>query len=168
MKDAAPDSAAALLLDPIVKTVTVPLSPARAFKLFTDGIAEWWPLDTHSLSAQADGAAAANVTVTPEEGGAVFETKPDGSTAPWGRVTRWVPGEAFAMTWHVGRSADQASAVSVSFDVVADGTQVTLIHDGWEALGDAAQALRQGYTSGWDGVFGVNYARACAALCQNA
>jgi len=34
------------MTDSIIKTVTVPLSPERAFRLFTEEISDWWPLDT--------------------------------------------------------------------------------------------------------------------------
>lgn len=146
---------------PIVKTLTVPLDAARAFELFTKEMAAWWPLETHSLSAQETGAPARTVTVTPEPGGEIFETKPDGSTAPWGRVTDWAPGQRFGMTWHVGRPEEEAGHVSVQFEPVDDGTRVTLVHDGWDALGDAAVALHAGYQTGWDGVFGHCYAQAC-------
>ena len=83
------------MTDPITKTLTVPLSPDRAFKLFTEEMSDWWPLESHSLSAQ-DGEPAASVTVTPEKDGPVTETKPDGSTAKWGTVTEWQPGRALA------------------------------------------------------------------------
>ena len=34
----------------------------------------------------------------------------------------------------------------------AEGTRLTLVHTGWEALGDAAAEARQGYDGGWAGV----------------
>jgi len=141
------------MTEPIRKIVTVPLTPQRAFELFTDEMADWWPLDQHSLSAQEENATAKSVEVPQKIGEQVVETKPDGSIAPWGRVTEYAPGSAFGMTWHVGRPEEQASHVRVSFDVVADGTQVTLVHDNWEALGTEATALRAGYFKGWDFVF---------------
>lgn len=150
--------------DAIVKTLTVPLTPERAFRLFTEEMGDWWPLDSHSIAAQTGQGPAVKVTVTPEENGAVFETLPDGSTAPWGRVTDWQPGAAFGMTWHVGRPEAEATHVRVAFDVVADGTQVTLVHDGWPVLGEAAIAMRGNYHSGWDGVFGQCFAKAARAL----
>ena len=153
--------------DPITKTLTVPLSPERAFKLFTEEMSDWWPLDSHSLSAQ-DGEPATAVTMTPEKGGDVTETKPDGSTAKWGTVTEWQPGRAFGMTWHVGRPETQASHVRVSFDVVADGTLVTLVHDNWQALGDEAVALRAGYFKGWDMVFVQRFGAACQRVLVSA
>jgi hypothetical protein len=36
--------------------------------------------------------------------------------------------------------------------MVPDGTRVTLIHTGWERLGDQGVARRMGYHDGWDGV----------------
>ncbi len=76
------------MTDPIKKTVTVPLPPDRAFDLFTEGIAGWWPLDSHSLSAQ-DGGTAKHVEIPPDIGAQVLETRPDGTKAPWGvsRIT---------------------------------------------------------------------------------
>ena len=35
----------------ILKSAVVPTTPERAFEVFTDGIATWWPLDTHSVEA---------------------------------------------------------------------------------------------------------------------
>ncbi len=145
--------------DPIVKTVTVPLDPDRAFRLFTEEIADWWPLDTHSLSAQ-DGERARNVEVPEKVGEQVIETRPDGRTAPWGRVTDYRPGRAFGMTWHVGRPEADATHVQVNFDAVADGTQVRLIHDGW----GSDTARRETYASGWTSVLARYTRHANAAL----
>lgn len=149
---------------PIVKQITVPLSPDRAFKLFTQEMADWWPLETHSLSAQGEGNTAPHVEVPAELGAQVLETLPDGSKAPWGRVTEYDPGKAFAMSWHVGRPEDQSSHVRVSFDVVADGTRVTLVHDNWAAMGEGAATLRAGYNTGWDMVLGGRYLDAATRL----
>jgi hypothetical protein len=66
------------------------------------------------------------------------------------------------MSWHVGRPEEQASHVRVTFDVVADGTRVRLVHDNWDAMGDIASMLRQGYNTGWDMVLAGRYAAAAA------
>ena len=50
----------------VVKTVTVPLPPEAAFSLFTDRIAEWWPLHTHSVAADTYGG---RLTVTSSASG---------------------------------------------------------------------------------------------------
>jgi uncharacterized protein YndB with AHSA1/START domain len=33
------------------QTVTVEAPPGRAFAVFTEGLASWWPLDTHQIGA---------------------------------------------------------------------------------------------------------------------
>ncbi len=38
-------------LDPVEKSVVVPLHPVDAFDLFTMGLNDWWPVASHSLSA---------------------------------------------------------------------------------------------------------------------
>ena len=142
---------------PIRKSVTVPLAPDAAFDLFTAGLDRWWPKDTHSLS----GSAAARVRVEPREGGQVIEVKPDGTEAPWARVTRWEPGARLGLAWHVGRDEAEHTDLEVTFTATGDGTRVDLEHAGFERL-DGATALKANYTSGWDHVLGSCYAGACA------
>lgn len=149
------------MTEPIRKTLTVPLPPVDAFDLFTAGIDRWWPKESHSLSAGA-GSAAAAVTMEPWDGGALYETAPDGRILPWGRVTRWDPGREVAFTWHVGRSPDEATHVTVRFSRTEGGTRVDLTHDGWQAVGGAQDGLRGSYDSGWDVVFAGRYAGAAA------
>ena len=143
---------------PITKSVTVPLSRQRAFDLFTREISDWWPLDTHSLSA-SDKEHAISVNIPNVVGEQVIETRHDGTTAPWGRVTEWREGEEFAMRWHVGRPESQGTEVRVSFAEVADGTRVTVVHSNWQALGDEAETRRANYDTGWGIVLGL-YAKA--------
>ena len=150
------------MTDSIIKTATVPLSPERAFRLFTEEISDWWPLDTYSLSAE-DENVAKSVNITPKVGGDVTETRHDGSTALWGRVTAWEPGKRFGMSWHLGYPDTEITEVEVSFDVIADGTRVTLVHSGWQDLGKAAVAMRKGYEAGWQGLFALRYGAACEA-----
>ncbi|MGR3433378.1 MAG: ArsR/SmtB family transcription factor [Shimia sp.] len=158
---------AAMTTDPIVKTLDVDLPPDAAFDLFATRMGEWWPTDTHSLSAE-DGARPHAVEVEPREGGRILDTTHDGRIAPWGRVTAWEPGRRFAAAWHVGRPEAEATMLDVRFDARGGGTRVTLIHDGWEVLGAAGAALRGGYHGGWDRVLGQCYGGACAAALQRA
>ena len=39
-------------LEPLRKSVTVPLAPPAAFALFTSGIARWWPRHKYSICAE--------------------------------------------------------------------------------------------------------------------
>lgn len=151
------------MIEPIVKTVTVPLPSKKAFELFTTGIEDWWPAATYSLSAQT-GARPRSIDVPDVPGEQVLETLPDGSRKPWGRVTEYDPGKLFAMSWHVGRDEACSSHLSVVFDAVPEGTRVTLTHNGWEALGETASAARDSYDTGWDGVLLREFAQACGKL----
>ncbi len=143
--------------DPIVKTVTVPLDPDRAFRLFTEEIADWWPRDT------AAGTDSPSIHVPETVGEEVIETRPDGSTTRWGTVTEHHPGRAFGMTWHPGRPEEEASYVRVTFDTVADGTQITVIHDNWPALNAITTLYACAATPAWQSAL-RRYATACRAL----
>jgi uncharacterized protein YndB with AHSA1/START domain len=135
--------------EPLVKSVTVPTTVARAFELFTVHLQEWWPLATHSVG-QAD---AAGVALDGREGGQIVETLDDGSSCVWGTVLEWEPPTRLAFTWHPGSPADQAATVSVTFHDAPDGTRVELVHSGWERRPDGVRA-RAGYDTGWDYVLG--------------
>ncbi|MEL6548931.1 MAG: metalloregulator ArsR/SmtB family transcription factor [Pseudomonadota bacterium] len=157
----------AMSLDPVVKIITVPLPPEEAFELFTNGLPTWWPVESHSLSAQDD-ATPKRVTIEDRECGLIEETKRDGTRHPWGTFTAWEPGRRVAIRWHVGRPEDEATFIDVRFEAQPNGTRVTLIHDGWAALGETAEKIRGGYYVGWDMVLGQRYMRACQGAMASA
>lgn len=132
----------------IEKTVTVPATAARAFDLFTRGMNDWWPGHRHSVSA-GKGEMPKEIVFEPREGGSIFEIMPDGTRSDWGIVTNWEPGKRFEMTWHPGESGQVTTRVSVRFEDVEEGCRVTLVHSGWQALGEGAMARRDGYDGGW-------------------
>ena len=138
------------MTDPIHKTLNVPLSPKEAFALFTENLADWWPTESHSLSA-GDGEIPKDVTVDPREGGYITETKHDGEKGRWGTITEWNPGQSFGVSWYVGRSEDQSTDLSVVFIPTDTGTRVELTHGGFERLQETA--MHQQYQTGWDLVF---------------
>jgi hypothetical protein len=145
----------------IRKTFRVSLDPGPAFKLFTEGLADWWPLDSHSLSAR-DGRLPESVLVEPREGGHIVERRHDGETAPWAEITGWSPGRRLSLAWHVGRSRDQATQVDIRFKPTMAGTLVALEHAGFEALGPKGETVASDYDAGWDKIIGEHFHRACA------
>ncbi|WP_170475721.1 SRPBCC domain-containing protein [Ruegeria arenilitoris] len=148
------------MTDPIVKAVTVSATPVRAFEVFVNHIAKWWPLDKHAVSA-ADGKPALAVTIEPKVGGAIFETKWDGERADWGRVLEFEPGHRLAFSWHPGTDRTKPTRVEVVFEEDASGCSlITLTHSGWEIWATEAPDKMDGYNSGWDFVFGERYANA--------
>jgi len=140
--------------DPIVKTITVPLTPDAAFDLFTARIGEWWPLDRKSVSA-GQGARSQDLVLEPRVGGAFLELGHDGTEHRWGTVEEWVQGQAFTTTWHPGRMSDSQTRVRVTFAPDGAGTLVTLIHSGWEALSAEQAAMREPYIDGWGEVLNL-------------
>lgn len=136
---------------PVEKTVIVASTPGRAFERFTAGMDTWWPGHRHSVSA-GQGLTPQKLVFEAREGGAVFEITPDGTRVDWGVVTAWEPGRRFEMTWHPGESGEVTTLVEVRFDEVDEGCRVTLVHSGWDALGEAGMSRRGGYDGGWVGV----------------
>jgi uncharacterized protein YndB with AHSA1/START domain len=133
---------------PIVKTVTVRCTPARAFTLFVEDFPRWWP-----LSRVHTGPDPVDCAIEPRIGGRVFERASDGRETPWGTVLAYDPPHRLAFSWVVQLSADQAQLVEIRFTAEADGTMVELTHSGWETLGEAAASLRDRYDRGWGTVF---------------
>jgi hypothetical protein len=122
----------------VERSVEVPTDADTAFRLFTDRIADWWPMASHSV--HGDGG-----TVGFEEGRLV-ERHGD-RTESWGEVRHWDPPQGFAVTWHPGRHPEEATEVAVSFLEEEPGrTRVRLVHTGWERRDAAA---RESYATGW-------------------
>lgn len=146
------------MIEPVRKEVTVKSSVERAFQIFTEGIGSWWPLATHSVARDQ----AESVVFEARVGGLVRERARDGETHTWGEVLVWEPPRRVVFSWHPGREPNTAQEVEVSFSEADGGTRVTLVHRGWERLGDQAAATRDQYAGGWDAVLGRCYVEACA------
>ena len=133
-------------IQPVVKEISVPLAREQAFALFTEGIAGWWPLATHSVA----GSNAVGCHFEPRAGGRLLETAADGTQHVWGTLLAWEPPVRLVVTWHPGRQADTGQELAVSFSPEGDGTRVRLVHTGWERLGDVGPRERDDYDPGWD------------------
>ena len=131
-------------IEAIRKSVTVKAAVERAFDVFTDEIASWWPLASHSYGGED-----AEVAVFEgREGGRVYERQRDGTEADWAEVAVWEPPHRFVLEWKIC-----PSEVEVRFSYEGDGvTRVDLEHRGWERAGDDAEKMRENYAGGWDKV----------------
>ena len=148
------------MTEPVIKSLEVACAADQAFDLFVSQITTWWPLDRHAVSV-ADGKAAQAVTIEAKQGGAVYQTMPNGARADWGKVLQIEPGEQITMSWHPGTNADTPTQVSVTFQDMMEGrTRVTLEHSGWDIWGARANEMRNNYAAGWDKVLGEHYAGA--------
>lgn len=148
---------------PVTKTIEVPCPPDMAFRIFTSDFSKWWPKEKHSVSAMGDNPPPRSVNLDPRVGGKITETADDGEIFHWGSIKTWEPNQRLTVSWHINQPESEATKVDIQFDATAGGTRVTLTHDGWEILGDNAQAMRDGYNNGWVNVFEVCFADACRA-----
>jgi uncharacterized protein YndB with AHSA1/START domain len=142
---------------PVTKVVRVACDREQAFERFTRDIHRWWPLRTHSMYNEK----ATGVTFEPGVGGRILERNGAGEEAQWGSVTAWEPPQRVEFSWHVGRGPENAQTVEVTFLPCPEGTEVRLVHSGWEALAERDAPMRDEYDRGWGHVFVECYADYC-------
>ena len=148
-----------MTIEPVTVVIPLKSTPEQAFDAFTDKVAEWWPTQSHSVGIFEDNALPELVVIERHTGGRIYELSPTGITRIWGHVTDWDPGRSLRFTWHPGKGQELATNVSVRFDPADDGGSViTLVHTGWEVLGDAADETRDNYVSGWQSNLGNHFA----------
>jgi uncharacterized protein YndB with AHSA1/START domain len=131
--------------------LTVPLSPERAFHLFTE-IGTWWPTDTHKISEGP-----ITEVFETREGGRWYELAEDGGECTVATMLAWDPPRRLVMAWQLTPDwkfepdLDRATQVEVSFQEEGSGTRVTLEHRGFEAYGVAGAGMREsvGGQEGW-------------------
>jgi uncharacterized protein YndB with AHSA1/START domain len=135
---------------PIKKSIRVNAAPARAFEIFTAGMARWW-LKTHTINPTKS--PLEEIVLEPRAGGRWFERGEDGSECSWGKVLAWEPPTRLLLAWQInGRwQFDPALATEVEIRFAPDGsgTRVELEHRHLERLGEHAEAMAQAFTGGW-------------------
>ncbi len=137
----------------VVRSVSVPLSQARTFELFTARMSEFWPKE-HSIGSSE----IAEVVVEPRQNGRWFELGVDGSECPWGRVAAWDPPRRVVLLWQIGADwkfdADFETEVEVTFTEEGSArTRVDLCHRNLQRYGDLTEQMRAIFDSpgGWTG-----------------
>jgi uncharacterized protein YndB with AHSA1/START domain len=134
----------------IRKSVTIDRSVEDAFRLYTEQLATWWPLSTHSVEKEN----VETVIFEAHEGGRFYERAKNGDEHAWGTILVWDPPRRIVHSWHPGRGEDTAQEVELTFKPDGDGTRVELVHTGWERLGDRMRETMASYEKGWDKVLG--------------
>lgn len=137
-------------IEPVVKRITVPGDVADVFELFTERLGEWWPMASHSVA----GDEVVDVQLDANVGGRMYEVTGDGEQHEWGLVLQWEQDRRVVLDWYPGLSLAETTRLELSFLPLGDRTEVTLIHDGWEARGEEALQRRAEYDSGWGVVLG--------------
>lgn len=137
----------------IRKSAVVAAPPDRAFQVFTDDLASWWPLQSHSVGGMS-GKRVETAVLEGRVGGRFYERMADGTEAYWGEVTAWEPPHRLAIAWQVNPDWPAPTDIEVRFTPEGDGTRVDFEHRGWEKIGDLAEEAHGNYTGGWEKVFG--------------
>jgi uncharacterized protein YndB with AHSA1/START domain len=136
----------------VSKVITVEAPRDRAFRVFTEEIGSWWPLEDYTIGSEK----AETAVIEPAAGGRWYERGVDGSECEWGRVIAYEPPERVVLAWQISAEwrydADIESEVEVRFVAESETrTRVELEHRGLEAYGDQAQHMQAIFDSpqGW-------------------
>jgi activator of Hsp90 ATPase-like protein len=130
-------------LDPVVCTVVVPGPVSRAFIGFTDHTHLWWPMEAKSVYGPG--------SYVEFEENLILETADDGRSTAWGTIDDWQPPLSFHASWYPGTTAMWSTELRIAFRAVDRGTEVRVVHDGWEGAEDPA-GTRASYEKGWPDV----------------
>ena len=139
--------------DSISHEVTVPLAQQESFRLFTHGLASWWPAE-YTWS----GKVLESISIEPYEGGHCTEEGPRGFRCDWGRVLVWSPPQRLVLAWQIGPhrqpqpDPEMASTVEVLFrSADAEVTRLLLTHRDFRRHGKGASMYRKALASeiGW-------------------
>jgi uncharacterized protein YndB with AHSA1/START domain len=135
-------------LEPLVKVVEVGCDVDSAFRVFTERIADWWPLHTHSIHQER----AATCRMEGEVGGELYELSDSGERAHWAQVEAWEPPNRLLLSWHVNPESPAPTEIEVRFEALGpERTRVELVHRNWELLGpELGVQARGAYDEGWD------------------
>lgn len=86
-------------MDPNIvrKVVHVQAPQATAWRVFTEQMGTWWPLQNYKIGK----AKAVDAVVEPRVGGRWYERGEDGSTCDWGSVLAWEPHGRLVLSWDI-------------------------------------------------------------------
>lgn len=134
-------------------SLTVPVQPKQAFRVFTSDFGAWWPSE-YTWSGEV----LESIGIGSGAGGRCTEIGPEGFECDWGRVLAWEPPRRLVLAWHIGPhrepqpNPDNASTIEIRFEAAeAAGTRVELEHRGFERHGAGAAEYRDalGSERGW-------------------
>ena len=142
----------------VKRTIHVNVPIEKAFKVFTERMAAWWPA-THHIAKEAF----TEIIVEPRPGGRWYERDAKGNACEWGQVVVWEPPRKLVTTWQLQPdfkyNPDPSLASEVALEFIAEGpeaTRVELEHRRLERHGAGWQELRKAVDApgGWTLVLG--------------
>jgi len=135
------------------ESIVVDAPIERAFSVFTEGIASWWPPEHHILQAEL-----AEMVFEPHVGGHVYDRGVDGSECRWARVLAYEPPNRVVFSWDIDTQwqieTDTAKTSEIEVRFTPDGparTRVDLEHRNIDRHGDGWEGMRSavGSPEGW-------------------
>jgi uncharacterized protein YndB with AHSA1/START domain len=140
-------------VEPIRRTVSVQCDLERAFKVFTEGMGSWWPLELYSRAVSefaGEHVQAERLEFQARLEGSILEHLSDGRTLPWGEVIAWEPPHRVVMAWRPHSLPEPPTEIEATFTAHGNATVVQIEHRGWELLSDGFRAqLYDVYVRGW-------------------
>ena len=147
------------------KFISVQAPQAVAWRVFTEQMGTWWPLEYYKIGK----AAAVDAVIEPHAGGRWYERGDDGSICQWGSVLAWEPPSRLVLSWDITADwqYDPALKTEVEVRFNADGSNRTLVeleHRRLDRYGARRDEMRQIFDSTGDwGKFLEAFAKAAAA-----
>lgn len=138
-----------MTIAPVVCTVEVKASPARAFDLFTSSIGLWWPAG-RTIGPPPHAA----IMIEPQAGGRWFERNAEGVETSWGHVLAWEPPRRLLLAWQLDArftyDAELVTEVELIFSAAqGGGCRVRLEHRDLERFGADAERVAGLVGGGW-------------------
>lgn len=137
-------------LEPVILTLDLACSVEHAFDTWTARMGQWWPLDSHAVETDK----ATRCVVEPHKGGRIYEITSEGKEHLWGTVLECQRPGLLHHTWHPGGDPEKPTNVLIRFEPNGDGCRLTLVHEGFEILGERGPLVRDNYVPGWQFVAG--------------
>lgn len=136
-------------IDPIVCTINVKATPARAFEFFTQHMGDWWAKGS-TIGKKPHVA----FVFEPKRGGRWFERDADGVETPWGKVMAFEPPRRLLLGMEVNSQFAPDPAILTEVELTftpaeGGGTKVRLEHRNLERFGADAEKMRAGLNGGW-------------------
>lgn len=126
------------------KSVRVQVPQAVAWRVFTEQMGTWWPLENYKIGQ----ARAINAVVEPRIGGRWYEVGEDGSTCQWGSVLAWEPQSRLLLSWDITADWQYDPSLKTEIEIcfIAEGknaTRVDLEHRRLDRYGARRDQMRR-------------------------
>lgn len=118
------------------KVVSVQAPQEVAWRVFTEQIGTWWPLENYKIGK----AKAIDAIIEPRVSGRWYERGDDGNTCDWGSVLTWEPPARLVLSWDITAEwqYDRNLKTEIELRFIPEGkgaTRVELEHRGLDTYG---------------------------------